>query len=147
MLAHPHRASRLRRLAAVALVVTAAIHVALVPSHLREAPYAGALFIALSVTALTFAVLLATSDHWWVCLGAVGLSATALLAYAASRSLGLPSLNDDVGNWLNPLGVAAALSETATALMCWNAIGGSRALRRDKGRIHATQPTQPPRTA
>lgn len=55
-------------------------------------------------------------------LGAEALSLTALLAYVISRSIGLPSLTDDIGDWLNPLGVAATLSETATALICWHSL-------------------------
>jgi hypothetical protein len=132
---NPHHSLPSRWLAVVALAITAGIHISLAPDHLREAPYAGVLFIALSAAALTFAVLLATSDHqrvWW---GAAALSAAALLAYVVSRSLGLPLLNDDVGDWLNPLGVVAAVSETATALVCWNALRGSRSLRRADARI------------
>src|SRR5690242_14947110 len=112
---------------AVALTATACIHIALVPAHLHEAPYAGALFIALSTAALSVAILLLTSNHQLAWLGAAALSLTALLAYVISRSVGLPSLADDIGDWLNPLGVAATLSETATALTCWHALlQGSR---------------------
>jgi hypothetical protein len=135
-----HHSSPSRWLAVVGLAVTAAIHISLAPDHLREAPYAGVLFIALSTASLTFAVLLATSDHHLVWRGAAALSATALAAYVVSRSLGLPSLNDDVGDWINPLGVAAAISETATALVCWNALRRSRSLRRADGRI-SSQPS------
>lgn len=103
--------------AAAALSATAAIHIALVPAHLREAPYAGALFIALAASAVLVAVLLlAAGDRpaWWA---AAGLSAGALGAYAASRSIGLPSMSDDIGDWLNPLGVAAGAAELAVVVI------------------------------
>lgn len=109
--------SHLRWAAAASLAATAGVHIALAPAHLREAPYAGALFIALSATALINAVLLARSDRELVWLAAGLVSITAPLAYAASRSVGLPSLRDDVGDWPNPLGVAAIVSEIATALI------------------------------
>jgi hypothetical protein len=114
-------------------VATAGIHIALVPDHLREAPYAGALFIALSAAALTLAiVLLVRSDLvvWTMC-GALVLAA--MLAYVASRSIGLPALDDDVGDWLNPLGIAALLVEMGAALMCSVVLGALR--RRDLGRL------------
>lgn len=108
--------------AAVSLAAIAGIHIALVPAHLREAPYAGALFMALSLAALAIAILLLISSHQLVWVGAGALSLTAILAYVLSRSVGLPSLPDDVGDWLNPLGVAALLSETAAAWICWRAL-------------------------
>jgi hypothetical protein len=117
---------RSRWAAAASLATTAAIHTALVPAHLREAPYAGALFIALSAAALTLAFLLVVRDDQFTWLGAGGLSASALLAYAASRSVGLPSLGDDIGDWLNPLGVVAAVSEITTVLICWQVLPRSR---------------------
>lgn len=119
---HRSPSSQWRWPTATALAVTAGIHIALVPAHLREAPYAGALFIALSATALVIAILLVACNHRLVWLGAGALSLTALLAYVVSRSVGLPSLADDLGDWLNPLGVAAVLCETAAVLICWHAL-------------------------
>ena len=104
--------------AAAALCATAAIHMTLVPEHLREAPYAGALFIALSAAALAVAMLLSAADHDLVWLAAVSISLGALLAYFLSRSVGLPLMSDDIGDWANPLGVGAAACEAVT-LACW----------------------------
>ena len=57
------------------------LHIAVVPEHLREAPYAGALFIGLSAAALAAALLLVRTRHALVWLGAVSLCLTALLGY------------------------------------------------------------------
>jgi hypothetical protein len=119
-MAFHHSLSIWRWPAAACLTASAAIHMTLVPQHLREAPYAGALFIALSAAALAVAMLLMASEHELVWLGAGGLSISAVLGYVLSRSVGLPSLSDDVGDWLNPLGVSAVVSETAAALICWH---------------------------
>jgi hypothetical protein len=102
--------------AAAALSATAAIHMTLVPDHLREAPYAGALFIALSAAALVTAMLLSAVDHDLVWLAAVAISLGALVAYFLSRSIGLPSLRDDIGDWGNPLGLAAVACEALTVV-------------------------------
>lgn len=115
-----------RWLAATGLAATAGIHVALVPDHLREAPYAGALFIALSAGAVAMAIAVVVLEDRVVWLAAGALSLAAVSAYVFSRSVGLPSLADDIGDWLNPLGVAALLSETATALICWYAVAPTR---------------------
>jgi hypothetical protein len=117
--------SYLQRGAAVALLAaTAGIHIALVPEHLREAPYAAALFIALSAAALALAVLLLVRSDLVVWTMSYGLVVTALLAYVASRSIGLPSLDDDVGDWLGPLGIAALGVEVAAACLCSTALRG-----------------------
>jgi hypothetical protein len=82
-----YRSSIWRRPAAAALSATAAIHMTLVPEHLREAPYAGALFIALSVAALAAAILLSATDHELVWVGAAAISlATLALACWIARS-------------------------------------------------------------
>jgi hypothetical protein len=117
---HSHASSIWRWPAAAALSATAAIHMTLVPEHLHEAPYAGALFIALSAAALATAMLLSATDHDVVWLATAALSLGALGAYFLSRSVGLPSMSDDIGDWANPLGVAALACETLT-LICWMA--------------------------
>jgi hypothetical protein len=111
-----------RWLAAACLVATAAVHLAIAPEHLREAPYAGVLFIALGAAALATALLLIAVDHELVWLSAGALCVSALASYAISRSIGLPSMADDVGDWLNPLGVVAVLSEATAALIAWQAL-------------------------
>ena len=115
-----HRSSVWRWPAAAALSATAAIHMTLVPDHLREAPYAAALFIALSAAALAIAILLSATDHELVWLAADAISLGAVAAYFLSRSVGLPSMSDDIGDWANPLGLAAVACEALT-LACWTA--------------------------
>jgi hypothetical protein len=47
---------------------------------------------------------------WWTA-GAVAL--LPLIGYLLSRSVGLPQLEDHVGDWLNPAGVVSLVSEAA----------------------------------
>jgi hypothetical protein len=122
-----------RHVVAVLLAATAGIHIALVPEHLREAPYAGVLFIVLSIAALSLATLLMIRGDLVVWTMSAGLVLSALMAYVASRAIGLPSLDDDVGDWLNPLGVAALLVELGAGLMCSAVLLALR--RRDRGRL------------
>ena len=138
--------------AAAALSTTAAIHLALVPSHLSEAPYAGVLFIAFAVGALTAAILLLTVNRRLVWLTAAGLAAGAIGAYLVSRSAGLPSMADDIGDWLNPLGVSALVCELAVTAITWRVLSTpSRAAGPDAApqprRISSTGPgTSPARS-
>jgi hypothetical protein len=112
----------------IALTATAAVHLALVPDHLHEAFYAGVLFIALSASALALAGVLAISDHELAWLGAGTISVAAVLAYLVSRAVGLPSMSDDVGDWLNPVGVTALACEVTVAAISWRALARGRRL-------------------
>ena len=92
-----HAGSSWRWPAAAALSATAAIDMTLAPDHLREAPYAGALFIAPASPRLRLRLPSAT-DHEPVWLGRGAISLGALVAYFLSRSVGLPSMSDDIGD-------------------------------------------------
>jgi hypothetical protein len=124
-----------RRAAALLLVTTAAIHIDLVPEHLREAPYAGVLFALLAASALLLAgqILIREQSNAWTVTGTISLAAIA--GYALSRSVGLPSMDDDTGDWLNPLGVVAVCAETLTVLISL-----------ERGRVRRAGSSTAPRT-
>ena len=103
--------------AAALLAEIAAIHIALVPQHLREAPYAAGLFIALSAASLAVAALMLYRDDSPVWTAAGGLAAGAIAAYVLSRSIGLPMMSDDIGDWFNPLGIGAVGAEAITVVI------------------------------
>jgi hypothetical protein len=103
-----------------ALLVTAAVtHLPLIREHLEEAPYVGWLFLALSVACLALAVVVLLVDHPVVW----GLAALTCLAAAIgfflSRTVGLPQIGDDVGNWTEPLGFPAVASEILLAVLAY----------------------------
>jgi hypothetical protein len=97
--------------AAAAALVTVAAHLPVTASHLREAPYIGWSFVALEVTLSVVALGLLLSDRtpvWWA---AGTIPALAVLAYAVTRTVPLPQMADDVGNWTQPLGLVALTAE------------------------------------
>lgn len=112
--ARPER-SALRFPAAVLLLSNAAVHLPLVREHLHEAPYIGVLFIALSVTATALAVILLVGDSTPAWAATFAISVATIAAYVVSRSVGLPQMPDDIGNWLEPLGIAALVVEAGAA--------------------------------
>lgn len=103
-----------RFVAVAALAANAAIHAYLTPMHLEEAPYIGWLFVALSVACVVAAGALLVRDNpaVWVASGAVSL--LALGAFVASRTVGLPQIADEVGEWSDPLGTATIVVEVVT---------------------------------
>ncbi len=120
-----------RWLMAILLVEVAAVHIILVPAHLREALYAGCLFIALSAAALLLAGLLLVRDQPLVWAAAGAVCAGAIFAYVFSRSIGLPLMADDLGDWVNPLGVGAVLAETIAAGLAVRVLRQSRDAQRE----------------
>lgn len=96
---------------AVMLLITAGTHVPLIPEHLEEAPYVGVLFILLTVTSLVFAGLLVRWDSPTVWAMSGALTLLAAIAFLVSRTVGLPQIADDIGNWTDPLGFPAVAAE------------------------------------
>jgi hypothetical protein len=106
-----------------ALVVAGLAHIPVIPAHLREAPYIGVLFILLVAASLVLAGVLAVRDMAAAYVLTAAVMALALAAYIISRTIGLPLIGDDVGNWLEPLGVVSIVAETVA---CVAAIALSR---------------------
>lgn len=125
------RHSPLRRPAAIALLVAGAAHLPVIAPHLAEAPYIGALFIALTVACGVLAVALLVWDAPTVWDMAVLTTGLAVLAYVLSRTVGLPQIGDDVANWAEPLGVLSIAAESVTVLLGIAAL----ALRRRSPRL------------
>jgi hypothetical protein len=98
--------------AVACLTGIAVTHFVDLPDKLSEAPYMAALFVALIVVSLALAGLLVAGrlTGLSIRLGAL-LAAAALAGYGLSRSVGLPQIEDHVGHWLDPAGVAAACCE------------------------------------
>lgn len=106
-----------RWLTAFLLLVAAAAHIPLIEEHLHEAPYIGWGFILLSGSCILLAVALVLADHVavWMLAGAICLAA--LVAFLASRTIGLPQIGDDIGNWTEPLSYPAIAAETLVLLL------------------------------
>ena len=98
---------------AVALFAAAVAHLPVIPGHLREAPYLGVSFVVFTVLAVVVAVGVVTvgSRRWFATAGL--LCGASLVAFCATRLVAFPQVADDVGNWGEPAGVAAVLSELA----------------------------------
>lgn len=107
----------LRTTTALGLIAIALVHFLDLFSKLRETPYLGIAYIALIAGCLTVATQLVTRPHPSAWRTAATLAAAAILAYATSRSIGLPQATGDIGNWEEPLGLASLFVEALVVLL------------------------------
>lgn len=107
-------------------MTAAAAHLPVTPQHLQDAPYMGVLFVVFALAALAAAagVLLADTAVRYALLAALG--AAAVLTYATTRLVALPRLADDVGRWLDPLGVLSLAAELLAVAAALAALRGRR---------------------
>jgi len=114
---HPELNHTARSAGAVGLGAIALIHLLDLQGKLSETPYLGIAYIGLIVGCIAAAGLLIRGDvrRGWILGG--GLAAATLVGYAINRTLGMPSAMDDVGNWLEPLGLASVFVEACVAVL------------------------------
>ena len=128
------QSSSMRRVVAAAAAAAAAAHLPVIGEHLSEAPYMGVLFIVLTVGCLLIAAACLVHDAVVVCGAAIVTCGLAIIGYAATRLVAFPMLADDVGNWFEPLGIIAVLSEVVVVVAALTAV---RRFLADGPRHHA----------
>jgi hypothetical protein len=111
----------------IAVVIGALAHLPVVAEHLRDAPYMGEEFIVLIVACLLIAVACLVCDSVAVYALTVLTCGLAVVGYILTRLVAFPELGDDVGDWLEPLGVVSVLAESAAVGIAAAALAGRRA--------------------
>jgi hypothetical protein len=118
-----------RALAGAGLVAVAALHVAAAGDEWADARWVFWAFIALAATCAALAVRLAQGLDRWTWAAVAALAAAPLAGYVLSRTSGLPGATDDIGDWANPLGLAALAVEAALVPLALGFRIGGRAGR------------------
>ena len=119
-----------RRIAVgLGLAVTAAIHVLDLPSKVEEVPYLAVAYALLIVASFVIMERLFRRGILIDYLAAIGLGLAILLAFVVNRTVGMPGATDDIGNWLEPLGL---LSLVVEGFFVWQAAAAVALLRRAK---------------
>ncbi|GIL27922.1 hypothetical protein [Actinocatenispora comari] len=123
--------SRWRLPAAVGAAAMTVAHVPVLEEHLATAPLVGVGFALLSVVGIVLAALLLSADTARVWAAAGLVAALAIAGYLLSRSVGLPTIRDDVGHWADPLGILALAGEGLLLLTALLSVpAATRAARR-----------------
>jgi hypothetical protein len=135
MLDQPNRPSAARAAAVnvtvFACAASAGIHAGIAPEHLREAPRLGVAFVLTVVVLAVIGAALAIRPERTVCMVAALVLGGLIVAYAATRTTGIPLLSPDPEG-VDPVGIAAVVFEL---------VGMTSALwlaRRFSGPLHPT---------
>ena len=116
-----------RRIAVgLALAVTAAIHVLDLPGKVEEVPYLAVAYVFLIVASFVIMERIFRKGILIDYLAAIGLGLAILLAFVVNRTVGMPGATDDIGNWLEPLGL---LSLVVEGFVVWQAAAAVALLR------------------
>jgi hypothetical protein len=114
-----------RALGAIGLCGMTLIHAIDAPGHFGGSDtYLGVMYVGLIVTSLALAAALIHRGDRRVWTASGSLAAAVIVGYVLSRTTGLPSSTDDIGNWGEPLGIAslfveASLVALATGVLAW----------------------------
>ncbi len=98
------------------IVVVGLIHLIEAPEYLEEATYVGVLFLISVLLAFVSAFGIYRGTRWGWMLGVL-VAGGAFVMYVVSRTLGLPGLEEDVGNWLEPAGILSLIVEGLFVLL------------------------------
>ena len=111
----------------LALAVTAAIHVLDLPGKIEEVPYLAVAYVFLIVASFVIMERIFRVGKLIDYVAAIGLGVAILLAFVVNRTIGMPGATDDIGNWLEPLGL---LSLVVESFVVWQASAAVLLLRR-----------------
>ena len=111
-----------RGVGVLGLLGIALVHLLDLPGKIHETPYLGVAYIGLIAASVVAAGWLAVRDdrRAWASTGFI--AAVTLAGYAVNRTVGMPHAMDDVGNWLEPLGLASLFIEAIVALTAFAAL-------------------------
>ena len=104
-------------LAIAAILGTGLIHAVEAQDAFGDAKYKGLLFVANGVGALVTAIAIYRDRSALGWLLGLLVAGGALLAYVASRTIGLPGLPAEPDAWLEPAGVASLMCETLFVIL------------------------------
>jgi len=120
-IARAARDAGVRATTAVGLGAIAVIHAVDSVGKWTETPYMFWLYMALIAGCVVAGAAVLFHRSRTALLAAAGLAASVIAAFVLDRTVGLPNATGDIGNWLEPLGLASLVVE---GLVVAIALGG-----------------------
>ena len=102
----------------VGLAAVAAVHIIDLPGKWEEVRYLGIAYLFLIAGSFFVMERIIVHGKKIDFQAAAGLSLAVIIAYVINRTVGMPGAMDDIGNWLEPLGLFSVFLD---AYVLWNA--------------------------
>ena len=115
-----------RGVAVVGLAGVALIHLLDSLGKFEETPYMGWMYVGLMIACLGAAAALVRAHLREAWLVALVIPASAVVGFVLTRTVGLPQASEDIGNWSEPLGLAALFVEGAVIAVSAYALAALR---------------------
>ena len=122
-----------RAAAVIGLAGIALIHLLDSIGKFHETPYMGWMYVGLIISCLATAAVLVRGNLREAWLAAVALPAAAIVGFTLTRTTGLPQATGDIGNWSEPLGLAALFVEGAVIAVSGYALAALHPVRALRG--------------
>ena len=100
-----------RGIVALGLLGIAAVHVLDLPSKWEETRYLGYGYVLVIALSVVLAERVITKPRRNDVLATAALSTAVLAGFIINRTVGMPGAMDDIGNWLEPLGLFSLFVE------------------------------------
>ena len=104
---------------ALGLAGVAAVHVLDLPSKWEEVKYLGVAYLLVIIASVFLIERVISHGTKLDFLGAAAVSASVIVGFVINRTVGMPGAMDDIGNWLEPLGL---LSLVVEAFVLWQGL-------------------------
>ena len=135
-----------RAVGVLLLLSVGLVHLLDAPDTYHDTRYVFWLYVALMAGTLVVGGWLLLTGAAWAWAAAGALAALVLVAFVLSRTTGLPSSDDDIGDWVDPLGLASMWLEAALVLLSGYGVALARvAVRADPAQRRAPMAAEPVR--
>jgi hypothetical protein len=116
-----------RGFGAALMLAIALVHLLALPGTFAEARYLGIGYLGLILASVGVAEMLLRRDSLIAWRAAGLLAGATLFGFATDRTVGLPGATADIGNWLDPLGLASLFVESLAVGLAMTALARSDA--------------------
>jgi len=122
-----------RSITALGLISIAIIHILDLPSKWSEVRYLGVGYVGVIIASLVLVERIVLKKNIIDYYLAAALSGSVLAGFIMTRTVGMPGAMDDIGNWLEPVGLVSIVVE---AFVIWNSLRAAQEITAERNNQH-----------
>lgn len=128
-----------RSITALGLLAIAIIHILDLPSKWNEVRYLGVGYVGVIIVSLVLVERIVMKKDVIDYYLAAALSGSVLAGFIMTRTVGMPGALDDIGNWLEPVGLVSIVVE---AFVVWNSLRAVKEITAERNTQHHLSRTE-----